>query len=164
VVAGSLAGLLWSALDRSQLVNTSLFSACNAGTYASGIVAFAAALVLLLYVLLRQRVAPADLTAGAFAWCAVLMVLTSLFAPGASFLFTWPLLFSLLALVLIFAARGADSWFSRLLSLLGAALAVDMFCRSHRLRSHHTGRRAKPIYDRGWSSGCGHIGEPRTAA
>jgi hypothetical protein len=103
VAAGSLAGLLWTVLDRFQLVNVSFFLAYNAGTYASGIMALAAALVLLLYVLLRQRVAPADLTAGAFLWCAVLMVLSTLFAPGASFLFTWPLLFSLLALVLTFS-------------------------------------------------------------
>lgn len=127
VAIGGLAALLWWALDRSRLVNMSYFTAYNAMTYAWGIVALATATVLALYVFLRRKTAAAELAAGAFLWCGVWMVLTSVFVPGASYFFTWPLLFGALALTLAFASGNADSRSLRLISCLGAVLSVEIF-------------------------------------
>jgi hypothetical protein len=51
-----------------------------------------------LFLWLRGRMRMYNLAARALVWWAVLMVLSSLFFPGGSYLFTWPLLFSVLAL------------------------------------------------------------------
>jgi hypothetical protein len=50
------------------------------------------------------KVSGANLLAGGLLWWLLLLLLTSLFWPGASYLFTWPLPFGLLALRLAFSA------------------------------------------------------------
>ncbi|MFJ8044019.1 M20/M25/M40 family metallo-hydrolase [Kitasatospora sp. NPDC096147] len=52
-----------------------------------------AAAVLGWYLLLRRRVSTAQLALGVWVWAALLTVVTTLLAPGASYLFAWPLLF-----------------------------------------------------------------------
>ena len=70
-------------------------------TYRSGnyMIAFAAltvAITSLLYVWFNKKAAVENLFAGALFWWLLLCLLTGLFLPGVSYLFTWPLLFVLL--------------------------------------------------------------------
>lgn len=70
----------------------------NSGVYILAFVALSLALTSAFYLLLRRWIDLENLAMGALTVWAVLMILTSVLLPGASFLFTWPLLFSLLAL------------------------------------------------------------------
>ncbi len=77
----------------------------NSNLYMLGFVALTLAITSGLYIWFRQKLSVPNLTVGAWLWWLLLMVLTSLYLPGASYLFTWPLLFSLLGLGFIFASR-----------------------------------------------------------
>jgi hypothetical protein len=70
---------------------------------------FAVAVTSALYGLFRRRIGVGDLSVGALLVWLILLVASSVVLPGGSFLLTWPLLFSLLALLLLFARRGEDS-------------------------------------------------------
>ena len=61
-------------------------------------VALAMATTLALYSWLRKRAEIESLATGALLWWFLLLVITSIFLPGATFVFHWPLLFSLIAL------------------------------------------------------------------
>jgi Peptidase family M28 len=61
-------------------------------------------------VLMRNRSTILDLGVGALLWWLILMVVTSIFLPGGSFLFHWPLLFSLIGLAwMIWAPQSKSS-------------------------------------------------------
>lgn len=60
--------------------------------------ALAIAATLAVYALLRNRVSLQDLAAGALLWWFLLMIVTTFILPGATFIFHWPLLFSLIGL------------------------------------------------------------------
>jgi hypothetical protein len=60
-----------------------------------------------LYALLSRRRAIAELSAGALLWWLLLAILTSVYLPGGSYLFTLPLLFSLIGLGLNVAGGSA---------------------------------------------------------
>jgi hypothetical protein len=62
----------------------------------------------------RRKISTPNLMAGGLLWWAILMGVTSWWVPGASYLFTWPVLFSLIALGIMFglpadATRSAKS-------------------------------------------------------
>lgn len=79
----------------------------NGHYYLIAFVGLVVALGSLFYNLFRRRTSLHSLTAGALLWWALLLILTSLSLPGASFLFLWPLLFGLAAwAVLLYGARG----------------------------------------------------------
>src|SRR4029079_10955244 len=50
------------------------------------------------YLLVRNRDRVVNLGVGALLWWLILMIVTSIFLPGGSFLFHWPLLFGLIGL------------------------------------------------------------------
>lgn len=77
----------------------------NSNLYMISFVALTIAITSGLYVLFRKKISVQNLTVGALLWWLIFMVLTSLYLPGASYLFTWPLLFSLVGLGFIFASR-----------------------------------------------------------
>lgn len=70
----------------------------NEHLYVAAFIALAVSSTVAVYAVLRKRVAVENLAAGARLWFLLLMVLSILFLPGGSYLLTWPLLFSLLAL------------------------------------------------------------------
>jgi hypothetical protein len=80
----------------------------NGGYYRLGFVALTIALTSLAYRWFRTRVSEADLLAGALAWWAILLVLTSLFLQGGSYLFVWPLLFAVIGLGLILTTKETE--------------------------------------------------------
>lgn len=74
--------------------------------------------------LLRRKVALSNLAFGGLAWWLLLAALTSLYVPGASYLFVWPLLLSLAAWAwLLFSGGWGEAQGRGALLLLPAALA-----------------------------------------
>ncbi|MCA1568629.1 MAG: M28 family metallopeptidase [Acidobacteria bacterium] len=64
--------------------------------YLAGFAALTVAITSALYTLFRRKSSTENLAAGALLWWLMLLIAASLFLPGASYLFTWPLLFSLI--------------------------------------------------------------------
>jgi hypothetical protein len=86
--------------------SVSLVEPYNSSLYMISFVALALALTSTLYVLFRKtKIRTMNLTVGGLFWWLTLMVLTAFLLPGASFLFTWPLISSLLALAYVFMSK-----------------------------------------------------------
>ena len=66
--------------------------------YLIGFIALAVAVSAALYNLFRRLTSAENLAAGGLVWWAILMLLTTFYLPGASYLFTWPLMFSVVGL------------------------------------------------------------------
>ena len=73
--------------------------------YAIGFLLLTVAVSGALFVWFNKKTRLENLTVGGLIWWAVLMVLICLYAPGGSYLFTWPLLLAVLALGVVFIAR-----------------------------------------------------------
>ena len=118
VCAALTARLAW-------LISGSPSSRTNAGSHSRDflLLGFAALTIAVVFVVYRwfvRRVSLQDLAIGGLLYWLILVLLTAVYLPGASYLFAWPLLFSLLPFGLLFAStsRGADSpGFFGLLSL-----------------------------------------------
>ena len=93
--------------------------------FASLTVAISAAL----YVNFSKRIRVANLAVGALLWWLMSVVLMSAFFPPASFMYTWPLLFSLLGLGVLFALgdRPVSPWYPFAVLVLAAIPAVLVF-------------------------------------
>jgi hypothetical protein len=74
-----------------------------------GLAAMTIAVMSALFLGLRTRVRLSNLAAGALVWWAVLLLVSSLFLPGGSYLFTLPLLFGALSLGWLFFTREPTS-------------------------------------------------------
>ncbi|HEX8355699.1 MAG TPA: M20/M25/M40 family metallo-hydrolase [Pyrinomonadaceae bacterium] len=74
--------------------------------YLAGFVALTLAAMTALYIVFRRRADALSLTAGALVWWVALSLLSAVMLPGASYLFTWPLLFSLAGVLLVVMAKG----------------------------------------------------------
>jgi hypothetical protein len=77
----------------------------NGWLYELGFVLMVIAVCSAVYGLFRRRAGAYDLLAGALVWWVLLMVGVSLFVPGGSYLFTWPLLFAAAGLYILPAAK-----------------------------------------------------------
>lgn len=101
----------------------------NSRLYVIAFAALATAIVAALYNLFRRRIRVPDLAIGALLWWLVLAVLTSLFLPGASYLFVWPLLFSLIGMAVLFAPKNQENVLMRrfIVLLLCAVPGIVMF-------------------------------------
>lgn len=84
------------------------YSGYNGTPFFVGFVALTVAITTALYSLFRKKSDAESMALGGMLWWLLLLVLTSLFLPGGSYLFTWPLLFSLIGLGLSFAEQRAD--------------------------------------------------------
>ena len=71
----------------------------NSRLYLFAFTALTFAITASLYLLLGRKRSFSDLWTGALLWWLVFLLLTTFTMPGASYLFTWPLLFNLLALL-----------------------------------------------------------------
>jgi hypothetical protein len=80
----------------------------NSGFYAASFVAIAIAILSSLYIWFRRKTNAENLYVGALLMWVVAMIVSVIYAPGASYLFTLPLLFALVPVVLKFAARKQD--------------------------------------------------------
>jgi len=79
-----------------------------------GLASLTVALTATLYGVLGSRVRVFDLAVGALLWWLILAVVTSVVFPPITYLFTWPLVFSLLGLGMVFARKesGRPAWLS----------------------------------------------------
>src|SRR5215212_361967 len=79
-----------------------------------GLASLTVALTATLYGVLGSRVRVLDLAVGALLWWLILAVVTSVVFPPITYFFTWPLVFSLLGLGMVFASKesGRPAWLS----------------------------------------------------
>lgn len=85
----------------------------HAGLFFMGFVALTVAISASLFVLFRKKAGVENLAAGGLIWWGILLVITSFYLPGASYLFTWPLLFSVAGLgVMLGLKKDAPASFS----------------------------------------------------
>jgi hypothetical protein len=128
IIAPAFVTLVWSLIQRFQDVPgvRPQGEAYNSNLYLLSFVAFTIAITSALYILFRKRVSVENLTAGGLSCWLLLLLLTNVYVPGASYLLTWPLLFSLPALGYMVAAKEqrADSLKLLLLLFLGAASGI----------------------------------------
>jgi hypothetical protein len=105
-----LVWLLWRAVEllRQASAGVTRADAYHQDLYLFGLVLCAVAVTPALHILFRKRVRAHNLAMGAAAWWLVSAALTSFFMPGVSYLFTWPLLFGLVALTLTFGKGGRE--------------------------------------------------------
>lgn len=73
--------------------------------YLLGFLACTTAITVALYILFRKKTGIENLTVGSLIWWLLLLVVVTFFVPGASYLLTWPLLFSLPALAYMVGIR-----------------------------------------------------------
>jgi hypothetical protein len=78
--------------------------------YLVGFAALTVAITSALYTLFRRKSSTENLAAGALLWWLILLIAASLFLPGASYLFTWPLFFSLIGLGAMLLAEDRGSF------------------------------------------------------
>jgi hypothetical protein len=78
--------------------------------YVLGPVALTLVTTLGVYALFRKIAGVQDLTAGGLLWWLLLMTLSSLITPGGSYLFTWPLLFNVIAFGLSLTAKNQKTF------------------------------------------------------
>jgi hypothetical protein len=90
--------------------------------YVIGFAVLAVAITLLVYNLFLKKTSWENLAAGALVWWVILMLLVSFTLPGASYLLTWPLIFSSAGFVgyCVLKNRGRREGFGIVLLLAGA--------------------------------------------
>ena len=71
--------------------------------------ALAFAVTSFVYIWFAKRVSVQNLAVGSLLWWLILTLVTTLYLPGGSYLFTWPLLFSLIGLVIILTLKDQES-------------------------------------------------------
>ena len=93
-----------------------------------GFAALALAITVSLYHLLLRKTSAENLAAGALAWWVILTLLVSFSLPGASYLFTWPLIFSVLGLAgyCIMKYRRRNDGLGMVLLLAGVIPAITL--------------------------------------
>ncbi|WP_346623145.1 M20/M25/M40 family metallo-hydrolase [Blastococcus montanus] len=97
VLAPLAAQGLWRALVAVRPEYAGMLDPWRPGWVRLAAVAVVVAVVLIWYALLRRRVGPAALAAGALVWLAVLGAVLAAVAPGGSYLAAWPALVGALA-------------------------------------------------------------------
>src|SRR5206468_2647012 len=102
-------GLLWRGLlalkGNDDLAASGLIYSSN--LFIIAFIAIVLAIMLALYSRFRRRRLMNDLVTGALCLWVVLSLATSFLLPGASYLFTWPSLFMVIALGFLLAKRGS---------------------------------------------------------
>ncbi len=96
VVASLIGWLLWKAVW--MIRDGSSAEATQSRLFLWSFVCLAIATTAAVYALVRNRAGVESLAVGALLWWLILMVITTIFLPGGTFLFHWPLLFSLIGL------------------------------------------------------------------
>jgi len=105
VIAASLVTtLVWWVLQtlRDRLGLPPLGDTYHQYLYAAGFIALAVAVFSVVNLLFRGKTSAPNLWLGALAWWLLLTIATGVLLPGGSYLLAWPLLFSLIALGVIF--------------------------------------------------------------
>ena len=96
IIPSLVAWLLWIAIWKIRSGPSA--EATQSRLLFLGFVALAVAITLAVYAFVSKRARSENLVTGGLLWWVVLMLGISVFVPGASFIFHWPLLFSLIGL------------------------------------------------------------------
>lgn len=99
----------------------------DGGCYVAGLLLLTLAVFAVLYNWFRRLSSVENLTAGALLCWVLLAVAVSVAAPGASYLFVWPLLSALVGAAFFFATRGRESASKWAVLALTALPAVALF-------------------------------------
>jgi hypothetical protein len=128
VAASVLVTLVWSLILRSQDVPgvRQQGEAYNYNLYLLGFIAVTIAITSLIYILFRKRVSSENLTVGGLISWVILLVLSTIYVPGASYLMTVPLLFILpaLAYMLVIKDSHVNTLKPLLLFSIGSAVGI----------------------------------------
>ena len=92
-----------------------------------GFVAFAVAATAVVYSLMSKRANVESLAVGASLWWLLLMLIVSVYIPGGSFLFQWPLIFSMVGLAWMIQAPQHKKFSSLLVLTLCAVPAIILW-------------------------------------
>jgi hypothetical protein len=123
IVVASLVGwLLWKAAWKVRAGPSP--EAIQSRMLFFGFVGLTIATTLAVYAFAQQRARIENLAVGSLLWWFVLLVLTSILLPGASFVFQWPLLFGLAGLGWLIVARDSDKRSSFLNAVVLSLCAV----------------------------------------
>jgi hypothetical protein len=125
LLASGISTLLWGLMGRMQdgVGLRPQGETYHGDLYLLSFVSLAVAITSACYVLLRRRTNVGSLTVGGLLWWWMLMLMSSVFMPHVSYFFTWPLIFSLLALFAVwFTANQKQSSFKTVILLLLGAL------------------------------------------
>jgi hypothetical protein len=115
-----LVTLAWWLTTKFLSEETSQWPTYHSDSYLLGFVALSVGVTLIIYAFFRKKVAVKNLAAGALICWLCLTALTGLYLPGASYLFMWPLLFSLLGLGYTFVSKDRDALSVKNLAVLTA--------------------------------------------
>ena len=113
---------LWKVLVLIRPGYAGMLDPWRPGWFRLATVAIAVGVVLIWYALLRRRIGPAPLAAGALVWLAVLAAVLAKFAPGGSYLTAWPALAGAVSGVV--AAAAGNRAVRVVAALVGGAVAV----------------------------------------
>ena len=110
VMAAAIAYASWRGLRTTRFTSLLPYGmAYNSDLYAAGFIALTIAIFAALYAVLARNTAVQNLTVGALLWWAILTLLTGLFVPGGSYLFTWPLAAATIELGYLFSRKSPES-------------------------------------------------------
>lgn len=127
-VVGVAVALLWLAIQKLHSSYAAMFPGepYNGYFYRIGFAALAVSLTSILYIWLGKRIALYNLISGVLLCWLVLLIMATLYMPGASYLLAWPLLFNSAALGFIFRSEEppARSAKAVLALAVGAASAI----------------------------------------
>ncbi len=126
VIAGTLAFIAVKVLT-GLFHESNVIPSIDSSLYAGAFAVLALATTVLLYGLLHSRIGAVNLTAGAAAGWLGLTVVTAFALPGGSYLFVWPLLFSLLALALTFVSLAPGGSGAQWAALVPASVSLVLF-------------------------------------
>lgn len=115
-----LVTLAWWLTTKLLSEETAQWPAYHSDSYLLGFVALSVGATLSIYAFFRRRVAVRNLAVGALGCWLCLAALTGIYLPGASYLFMWPLLFSLLGLAFTFVSKGRGALSVKELAVLTA--------------------------------------------
>jgi peptidase M28-like protein len=131
-VAATFAWLLWSVIFKLRYASQSRpqGETYYNNLYLIGFVALTIAIVAALYSLFRRKTSVENLAAGGLLCWTSLMLSVTFYLPGGSYLFTWPLLFSVIGLALNLALKQRNHALATTLLLVcavpGLALMIPL--------------------------------------
>ena len=99
----------------------------HSNAFRIGFVLLAIAATSAVYTLLRKRASALSLTLGALLWWLILAACVSVIMPGGSYLFMWPLLFSLLGLALVSVLKLEDTGKSKMVLALASIAGLVLW-------------------------------------
>ena len=129
VLSGLATWLAWSLIItlRPSIRSVPWSEPYDSNIFRVGFVLLALGLTATAYLLIGRRSGWRNLMIGALLWWLIPAVAVTLVIPGAGYLFTWPLLFMLIGLTIVFYLKDPESLLSQLVLVLAMLPAVVLW-------------------------------------